>query len=370
MKWNFLSLRRAAKLTLYVFSFFCGRFVDAQEWAEFYNNTRSLGMGGASVAITSDETALYRNPANLGGLRDIYGTLFDPELEGSSNFVNQVSSKSTGKAFSIEDVKTILDTHRDEYYHARLQVSPSVVRRNFGFGLIYRNQLHALTESTGTTMDTFYQSDIGVATGFNVRIFDGRIKLGANAKLINRLEVINSTLSTSGPFDLATIGSEGTGLSIDAGLLVQLPWKLLPTIGVVVRDAGDTKFDKKDGLRLTAATRPQTVKQSIDVALAIFPIHANQFRTVWTLEYSDVANSRSDDNQMKRVHFGFETNWRDILFFRGGLNQGYWTAGFEIASERVSWQVASYGEEVGLGINGAISKKEDRRLNTKLTLRF
>lgn len=369
MKWISYA-RRTLIYLITVLSTFLSVQAYAQEWVEFYNNTRSLGMGGAGVAITSDETALYRNPANLGSMRDIFATVLDPELEASSNFVGQVSSKSTGKAFDIEEVKNILNDNREQYYHAKAQLTPSIVRRNFGFGLIYRQQIHALMETTGTTMDTFYQNDMGAVLGANYRFFDGRIKIGANAKYINRIEVINPVLSTSGPFGQSTIASEGTGLSIDAGILLQAPWKLLPTIGAVVHDIGDTHFDKKDGLRLTATSRPQTVKQSVDVAISLFPIHSNEFRSVWTLEYSDVTNSRQDEDNMKRVHFGFESNWRDILFFRLGINQRYWTAGFEIASERISWQIASYGEEVGTTVGGVTQSKEDRRLSSKLTVRF
>lgn len=368
MKRILLGSRRA--LTTILGMFFLSSISYSQEWVEFYNNTRSLGMGGAGVAVTSDETALYRNPANLGSVRDVYGTYFDPEVDASSNFVNQVTSQFTGKAFDLQTIRDILDTNRDQYYHARMQVTPTIVRRNIGFGLIYRNQVHAMTESTGTTMDTYYQNDLGVALGANLRLFDGRIKIGATAKAFNRIEVINPTLSTAGPFDLSTVGSEGTGLSIDGGLLIQIPWKLLPTIGVVVRDVGDTVFDRKDGLRLRTTTRPATVKQSIDAAISIFPIHSNEFRSVWTIEYADVANSRQDNDNVKRVRFGFETNWRDVLFFRAGVHQRYWTAGFEVASEKVSWQVASYGEEVGTTVNGVTTNKEDRRLSTKFAVRF
>ena len=342
----------------------------SQEWVEFYNNTRSLGMGGVGVAVTSDETALYRNPANLGSVRDVYGTYLDPEVEGSSNFVNQVSSQFTSKAFDLQTVRDILDLNRDQYYSARMQVTPTIVRRNIGFGLIYRNQLHALTETTGTTMDTFYQNDLGVAIGTSLRLLDGRLKLGVTGRAFNRIEVINSVLPTVGPFDLSTVGSEGTGLGVDGGLLIQFPWKLLPTIGVVVRDIGDTVFDRKDGLRLRTTTRPATVKQSVDAAISLFPIHSNEFRSLWTIEYSDIANSRQDNDNVKRMHFGFETNWRDVLFFRAGMNQRYWTAGFEVASEKFSWQIASYGEEVGTTVNGVTTNKEDRRLTTKIAIRF
>lgn len=368
MKRNFISTRCATLIFSYLI--LISQIVQADEWVELYNNTRSLGMGGAGVAITSDETALYRNPANLGSLRDVYGTVLDPELEGSSNFVDQVRAGSTSKAFEVSEVMTVLDTNRETYYHARLQVTPSVVLRNFGVGLIYRNQMHAETEVTGATMDTFLQNDFGIVLGGNLRLFDGRLKVGANAKAINRIEVINPVLSTTGPTDMATIASEGTGISYDVGILLQAPWTYLPSLGVVIRDVGNTKFELKDGLRLSATSRPEEVKQTIDIGASLFPIHANNFRSVWTVEYSDVANARNENDATKRIHFGVESNWRDILFLRAGLNQNYWTAGFEIAYERFSWQVASYGEEVGTSVNGTTTKREDRRLNTKFSFRF
>ena len=323
-------------------------------------------MGGCSIAVSSDETSLFRNPANLGSVRDIYGTLLDPELEGSSNFVRQVSSNSTAKAFDLQEITNVLNTNRETYYHAKLQVSPSIVQRNFGLGLIYKNEVSSEMEKTGTTTDTHYQNDLGVVVGGTARFFDGQIKLGASLRAFNRIEVINPLLPTAGPFDLATIGSEGTALAVDAGLLLQLPVKFVPTLGAVVRDVGNTIFDKQDGFRLRTNSRPQTIKQSVDVAMALFPIHSNTFRSVWTIEYSDVGNSRIDTNNANRAHVGIEFNTRDIFFFRMGYNQRYWTAGFEIASEKLQWQVSSYGEEIGT----QAAPREDRRLNTKISVRF
>jgi hypothetical protein len=43
---------------------------QAAEFYEFYTNARALGMGGASLAVTNDETALLLNPAALGKLRN------------------------------------------------------------------------------------------------------------------------------------------------------------------------------------------------------------------------------------------------------------------------------------------------------------
>jgi hypothetical protein len=350
----------------FIISIFSIHAFALNEWTEFYNNTRSLGMGGAGIAITSDETSLYRNPANLGSIRDFYGTIIDPELEASRNFTDQVKSGSTSKAFDITEIKNVLDTNRDTYYHAKLQLTPSFVRRNFGFGLIYKNEVSAITNTAGTAMDIRYQNDMGAIVGTNLRLFDGRLKIGGSVKMINRIEVDNTALSTSGPLDLGSVASEGTAFAFDGGVLLQAPWEFLPTLGAVVHDIGDTTFNKKDGVRLRTATEPATVKQSVDAAVSLFPIHGNGFRSVWTLEYSDITNSRNDTDSMKRVHVGAELNLHDLFFIRAGYNQRYWTAGFEIASERVSWQVSSYGEEVGT----EAAPLEDRRINSKLTFRF
>jgi len=331
----------------------------SNEWFEQYSNTRTLGMGGASVAITSDDTALYRNPANLGGVRDIYGTVLDPEIEGTGNL--------TATQIDIQAVMSALSLKPDTYYRAKQQLSPVLVRRNVGFGIIYKNEISAEISSADlTVMDTNYINDAGAVFGANWRLFDGRIKIGGSAKFLNRIEVRNAALPVAGPKDLPTIGSEGTAITFDGGLLIQAPWVYLPTLGVVVHDMGDTVFDKQDGFRMRTLTRPATVKQSVDAALAIFPIHSNRLRSVWTLEYSDITNSRNDTDSAKRMHFGVEFNTRDIFFLRLGYNQRYLTAGFEIASEYAIWQVSSYGEEIGT----ELAPRQDRRLSMKFAVRF
>lgn len=329
------------------------------EWFEFYDNARSLAMGGCSVAITSDDTSLFRNPANLGSIRDLYGTVLDPEIEGTSNL--------TASQIDIKSVMGTLQTKNDTYYRAKQQVTPVLVRRNVGIGLIYKNEISAeITSANPSVMDTHYVNDMGAVLGADLRLFDGRIKIGGSVRAFNRIEVNNPTLSTSGPTDLQTIGAEGTAIAFDGGVMLQAPWTYLPTLGAVVHDIGDTVFDKQDGLRMRTSGRPAPVKQSIDVGLSLFPIHSNYVRSVWTLEYSDVTNSRNDTDNAKRVHVGAEFNIRDIFFLRVGYNQRYMTGGIEVATEHLVWQITSYGEEIGT----ESAPREDRRLMTKVEIRF
>lgn len=337
------------------------------EWVEGYTNTRALGMGGALIGVTSDETSLYRNPANMGSIRGYFGSLIDPELEGQGTFTDIVRGDSFTKAVEVEGMAEQLQKNPGEFYHAKVQFTPSFTTKNFGFGLLYRNELNAVVSETATTsMDTFYQNDFGVVLGFNQSLFGGVIKIGASAKAINRIEVVSATLSTNGPFDLGTIAAEGSGIAYDVALMVQMPVDWVPTLSVVARDIGDTEFNLRDGVRARTASQPATVKQSIDAAISLFPIHGNKIRSVWTVEYRDIANSRDEEGTKKRLHIGGEINFKDLFFLRLGMNQNYYTGGIEISSERFAWQISSYGEEIGTEDD----PQEDRRYATRILIRY
>lgn len=336
--------------------------VQAREWKEFYNNSRSNAMGGTKIAISSDDTTLFRNPSNLGSFRGAYATLLDPEIEASGNFYNQFANTLT----NVKKTSDLLAASREKYYHAKLQMTPSFSVRNFGFGLIYKDEIGAIMNSTGTAMDTQYLSDVGLVVGANYSFWDGRFKMGASFKAINRIEVDNLTLDPASSLDLKDIGSEGTGFGADLSLMLQAPIVYFPTLAIVAHDVGDMKFESGSGMRLSTTSRPQVEKQTIDAAVSIMPIHSRGFRSVFSIEYRDLANARDEDFAVKRTHIGAEFNWNDIFYLRLGANQGYATAGIEMASERYSWQLTTYGEEVGT----KDSPTEDRRFATKIMVRF
>lgn len=339
----------------------------ASAWFESYTNTRSLGMGGAKIGLTSDETSLYRNPANLGSIRGIFGTAIDPDLSGSTNILNLINSSHIAKATDVTEVAPIMAANTNTNYHARIQVTPNLTVRNFGIGLIYRSEINASTSGTSTaTMDTQYQSDMGAIIGFNQSFMGGVVKAGLSIKAFNRIEVVNSSLATSGSLTLQNIAAEGSAVQYDAGFMVQLPVKWIPTVSVVGHDLGNTQFNRKNGVRLSTTSQPTTVKESYDVAFSLFPIHENNLRSVWTVEFRDIGTTHTESDYARRLHLGVEFNIHDIVFLRLGSNQNYLTYGFEIASEKISWQFASYGEEIGT----STARQEDRRYSAKMAVRF
>lgn len=356
-------------MSRFIFILFLLSLIHAQaaEYREFYNGARSLGMGGADIAVVNDETALLINPAGLGKVRDFYGTLLDPEIDVTENYWSLNSAKAISNPVSIKSLAETLDLRREKYYHFRQQVFPSIVVRNFGIGAYMKYSLDAEMNAAGDSMRVDYFQDAAFVLGYNFRFFDGRIKLGFTEKILARVEVADD-LDPTQSMSLKNIAGEGVGLGTDVGLIMTAPWTFLPTLAVVARDVGGNNFGSSSGLLLKTSTgnKPTALEQDMDVALAIFPIHANKIRSSWTIEYKGVTASADDDDKMKYYHFGAELNLADLFFIRAGMNGRYYTVGLEFASEHTQIQFAYYGEEIGT----ADSPKEDRRFVSKFAFRF
>ena len=342
--------------------------VFAAEVYEFYDGTRELGMGGAAVATVNDETALIANPAALAKLRSSYITVIDPEMDGSTNDL-AIMNKAGGDSVAFTDAQKLLGwlaQSPDKYFHATGQVFPSFVVPNFGIGLHAKYRYNAEIVSATNTYDVNYVNDYALVLGFSARLFDGRIKIGFNGRLVDRVEVVKSLPAGSTGLRWEDLAAEGVGLASDVGLIITAPWKWLPTLAGVLRDAGTTQFEMNDGFVYQTNVRPQYVKQTVDVGISVSPVLGNKTRMQISGEYRDVLTSGDETDQARRIHAGLEVNFGDVFFLRGGMNQRYWTAGFEFAINLFQFQVASYGEEIGT----ADVNREDRRYIGKMAIRF
>ncbi|MCB0393726.1 MAG: hypothetical protein KDD25_04170 [Bdellovibrionales bacterium] len=346
------------------------------EMVEFYTGIRQLGMGGVVVATVNDETALISNPAALGKLRDAFVTIADPELTSNGPTYGMGTEGAFADVFDPFKVYEYLtdeeEDHSKDAIYAKGQIFPSVVLKNFGFGFFGKMEYSAYIDEDADEDEAFkynYTNDYAAILGYNLRIWEGRIKIGFSGRAINRIEMHESF--DSDPTQVTEIDSsdyvkEGVGIAGDAGIILTGPWTWLPSIAAVWRDIGHTKFNQNDGLLLDTEERPDIVHSTVDVGFSITPLLSNFSRVQIAGEYRDVTMANKDTDPMKRIHAGIEFNFYDALFFRGGMNQRYWTAGMEIALGILQFQVASYGEEIGTAEN----PREDRRYLGKLAIRF
>lgn len=337
----------------------------SSEVHDFYNGVRSLGMGGAYTAVVNDETALLTNPAGLSRLRDKIITLFDPELSGSTNITDVTNIQKTSVQ-KPEDLLKLLKEHPGKHWYAKAQVFPSFVAPNVGFGLHAKWKYDAQVESGGANYRYDYTNDFAAVLGFSFKFFGGILKVGGSARYINRTELHKDFDPNITSISMNEHASEGAGIGANAGILLTAPVQLLPTLGINVRDVGQTSYTLTSGMFHRTQSRPADSPQVIDVGLALNPILSNTTRLMMTVDYHDVMNAYREEDAAKRLHAGLEFNLDDALFIRAGYNQRYWTAGIELASARFQFQIASYGEEVGT----PTSVKEDRRWIGKISLRF
>lgn len=339
--------------------------VQAQERFEFYQGIRQMGMGGAATAVVNDETSLLLNPAGLGKLRDYIITVVDPEISITTTTQPILGTNATAP-LDPQAMLDLLNQHPDTQFHSKAQIFPSLVVPNFGIGLLGKYQVDAKVDSATNMYRLDYTNDYALVMGYNFRLFSGILKLGFNAKAINRTEIHSTVASTSTGLTVPNMGSSGLGIGSDVGMILTAPWVWLPTLSGVVRDVGGTTFNAGSGLTAGTSMRPATVLQTIDAGFSISPILANRVRSVFTAEMRDVTNAYKDTDSMKRYHAGMEINFADAFFIRGGYNQRYWTAGLEFDVGHYQVQFATYGVEIGT----ATVPVEDRRYDMKLGFRF
>ena len=339
---------------------------QASERPSFYRGVRELGMGGAAVATVNDETALLENPAALAKLRDNFVTPVDPEAEiGASTY--GAAGNDTARLNDPQRALNDALKKPDRNLHERVQVSPSVVVPGFGLGVFGKYEVNARLNQATNLFEYHSTNDYAASLGAATRLVGGLVKVGANARLVNRAEVARDDLDpTQNNLSLNELQRRGLGLASDVGLHATLPVAWLPSIAAVYRDIGQTAFTREGGIFKRTETAPAAVRQSVDVGLAIAPIWSAHVRTTWSLEYDGVDSAGAERDQMSRVHLGAELNFGDALFLRAGMNQRYWTAGLEMAVGLYQFQVASYGEEIGT----LDMPREDRRYAFKFALRF
>ncbi len=355
----------------YAFSF--AQVCVATERFEFYNGIRALGMGGATIAVVNDETALIQNPAALGKLRDYYLTIIDPELDISAD-TQAVVDSDIAAFMSPQDTLDKIKNKPSRHMYQRAQVFPSFVLQNFGIGFFGKYETVAFIDETSGNVEMNYINDFAAVMGFNIRLFDGIVKIGGSGRLINRTTYIrDDILTTDTNLTIDSQGKEGVGVGGDVSLLLAAPITFLPTLAVVYRDVGHTRYDMGSGMLHSTTDEPDSTRPTLDAAFALFPIIGKTSRMTITGELRDIMkatedglNGRQEDDIQRRMHAGIEFNFSDIFFLRAGMNQRYWTAGMELAIFNYQLQLASYGEDIGT----ADDPEEDRRYVAKFAWRF
>ncbi len=360
----------------------------AGERYDFYDSVRGLGMGNAVVSTVDEDSAIWLNPAALGRVRGDILTLANPQADiGQETF--PMIGASVLDSINPQDTLNDCNAHPNDHFHQREQISPSFVMTNFGVGVLDKYQTDAYVVP-GTTSNTFYYNytnDQAAVMAFDLPLFSGILKIGANIRAIDRTESHRNDIPTTSKgltgttvINGSTVFSEGFGIASDMGAIVTLPVEYLPTFAAVWRDIGTTRYDINHGSQYSTTNRPASTPSTVDVGMSISPILSPGVRLVLAAQLSDIFQNveppsiYESPSIVRRLHAGFELNFDDHMFIRGGYNQGYWTAGFEMDVGNSQLQLASYGEEIAsvplIGSGQTYTPIQDRRFVVEYAYRY
>ncbi len=357
------------------------------EYPYLFKDPRTIGMGGATVAIGGYPNAVFYNPAGISNIPITEGflvNLVDVNLsinKNSKDFINDfMDALDTGDLDKDGDdgddklkaVNDVLLKYRGKNIHFYGSDYSSVSRRfsklAFTGGVLLSVKADAQTHQgfgSEGVLELDYNSMAGVVVGLSYTVLDGRLSLGLSGKYIYRNALIHTftareivehedNLDTYITDELAV--SKST-FGFDFGAIYRLEdivpkGKLLrPSIGFSVLNIGDLDFEEAGKIPMT-----------LNVGIALNPRIPIFNNWVIGFDYVDVLKKfEQDEDNVKRIRFGtelklFDNKYAD-LSLRAGLYQGYPTAGVDFRLTIIRLAFTTYAEEVG----AYSGQDEDRR---------
>lgn len=334
------------------------------ELFNLYDSPQGLAMGNAFTADATGYAANYYNPAGLakGTLSRWEVTIVAADgmmaLGGLGTFIG-------AQSFATHRIHNELAQNGGGYYYSRANLMASIQKKGFGFALLGYSEL--AERSNGETLDIRWTKDLAPTFGFAQNFAGNLIKLGITGKAIFRKQIEgvynHAELATEAALD--TIYKDGLGLGFDAGLLITLPNKFLPSFGFVVKDVLNTTFNGPS--RVWDANdngRPSPIFRSYNAAFSVHPHFAYNIQATVAAEFKHI--ERTDLPWQKRFHFGVQMDLARTWFFWTGLNQMYVTGGLGLRLKGGNFEMGTYAVDIGPGT----ARDHSRRMFMRYTIGF
>ena len=340
-----------------------------------YQSVRSVGMGGVRMSTGLYEENFFNNPARVIANPESRFTLLSAmPLDVSRSTADILKTLKSGKylnAISDATGKNIYGRFQlvfPSYYFASNNERDWAI----AFGFIASLQLDAALRKS-YNLDVEGILDVGPAFTYGRKFLKNNdLALGVTAHLIGRFgtdpsyglvdylrgtQIAISNLEGSGAmidFDLGGVYSLTQVLHFDVSLAAALQ----NIMGGSYSNIPLNVFQKK--------TSPPSQPRSLGLGVAGTRSSLGVLdKTTIAFEITDIGNN-IHGSFYRLLHFGGELCFLRIFAIRGGVNQGYWTAGAGLNVSMLSIDVSTYSEELSLNAGGF----EDRRyaLNINISI--
>ncbi len=336
------------------------------EYYGFHRGTRPLGMGGAFTAVADGFNAIYFNPAGLAGMKGFTLGIIDPMVEVSENTIDLYEDFDDIDSDDLTQVTELMRKYTGENNHVKAALDLHIGFRTHNAGIMLSGVGQTafnirIRNPTNPEAQITSVGDYGAILGMGLKIPGIKgLKVGASVKSIQRTS-LNETYSATiiAEDDLGDMidddVEEGGGISADIGAVYTFNILKLTDINIAVAGLNIPKMEFGDAMDVETqvnagvAFRQKLLGCTFTEALDIYDI---------------TDNIGDDDSDEKKIHMGVEMKLPYLISARAGLNQGYYTAGLTLDFKMLKFDVATYGEELGV----VAGQKEDRRYAAQISI--
>jgi len=326
-----------------------------------YTAVRAAGLADAFLPLVDDGgEALFYNPALIGHLKRTHLELFNLQILGNSNFLNDLNLSSY-KVVKLESFKSELQENTGKNLGAGISLFPNFFFRGFAAGVFLQSRV--IAKHSGDEIEYRSLYEVIPAVGGAIRLARGIVKLGYSLHWVNQAYG-QATVSQ----DSSSLGYEngiykGSGMSHNFGFSLTLPYNHLPAFNLVARNIGGVSYTTSSLVPFgeNTAGAPPDEESSFDASFSFQSKIGKGGYYNFVLQARDLTN-RSNMPWGVRAAFGFEVSFRDNLFFRVGYGSGYPSAGIALRRKKSEFSLSWYSEELGTAI--------DRNRNINILLQY
>jgi hypothetical protein len=343
---------------------------SAEQIVRPFLSPRSAGMGGVRYMTGFYDENFFGNPARTTENPETKVQILQTTVATSAGTINNMSAtldaiggdtsalaSAAGSNLYLQVQEMPLAWYRPKLFQSNVSAALAVfISTQAAFDI---RKSYELTPFSMTDVEADFQIgskflDKQLAVGVNVR---------AGARLSSKSNYFIADLLQQSDFGDALKGGSGIKVDGDIGAIYTIPWSFHDN---VLLEAGMTVSnvlgsDYSTGLIKSFGTevpmkRPRTL--ALGVAAHIAEVGIFRHNMV-SLEFQEIGNN-TNGGLMRTVHLGTEWNW-NRLALRGGLYQGYLSAGVGLDLYFFTLDVATWGEELTLNVGG----RQDRRYALK-----
>lgn len=326
-----------------------------------YNDIRTMGMGNTTVAVTTDRTAVYHNPAGLNLIGDKIQYSIAPlslSIDGKFGTILKFMAENGGELSNFESITSDLleevNSFDGDWVGLELLPEITIASKNLGFGIYSVWPVAVMVESGHTIpkLGLRGQRDLVFTWAVGIPLKKKNHHMGISVEYLQRTPVSETITKFSDTFifmdkltSIEALGIVGDlssikhGVSFDVGFMhewgpLRLAYNVRDLLGVI---GGEMvlpfELDLGFGFFVPNLDRVPALENVI-IAFDINDLFGTEPTT------------GKYESFTKKLHMGFELDAKYVVA-RFGINQGYPTAGFGLRFGIFKADYVFFQEEMG-----------------------